>query len=273
MIKYKFITYNLSKIFALAEKNLKLNLRFKYGIIINFITPILGVIIPIFIMAKFFEFNAQFGPWTEKNFTIYQIIAYNIILARKIIDEFPRQLQIEKYWRTFQALVIAPSNRFNLLLGIFLSEVILLSAPCIIFFIIGYIYYPISFFTVLAIIGIYLLISLIFSGIGIILGIFAVSNENILPILNFIVTLFFLFSCLTFPIQVFPNFVQNIINLNPFFYIIEILRLTWIENDIFISFTSHSFYFFIIIVSAIILPIIGIFVFNTIYKKYGIVGA
>jgi len=191
---------------------------------------------------------------------------------KRVIQEFPIQLRIEKFWKTLPIIIIAPFNRFNLLLGIFFSQIILISVPFIIFSIICYIYYPISFLTIILIIIIFFLIALIFSGIGLLIGIFAISNENVWKALSFIVSLIFWVSCVTYPFNIFPEFIQQIINLNPLYYIFDLLRLTWIYNDVLLTITLLSLNFIILIACSIIIPCLGVIIFNLIYKKYGIVG-
>lgn len=267
------IEYNLSKIFAITEKNIRLNLRFKYNVIFEFITPIFSVILPLIIMGTLFNFNEQYGPWTANNYFIYQFLAYNIILLKGLINEFPSQFRLEKFWQTLPGLIIAPFNRFNLLLGIFLSSVILKAIPLVFFILLSYIFYPISIFTLMFVILLFLLIALIFSGLGLILGVFAISNENIWRSLKFTINIFFLFSCITFPFYLFPEFIQNIINLNPLFYMFDIIRIAWIDNSIIQTISGYIFNFLILIIGSIALPSIGVVIFNKVYKKYGIVGS
>ncbi len=268
----KAIKRNIIQIFAITEKNIKFSLRFKFNLIISFITPLVGILMPLILMGKLFQFNNHFGPWTAENFIIYQFIAYNINLLMKMILEFPELFQREKYWETLPALIIAPFRRINLLFGIFFSNLILISVPFITFVFLGYLIYPIQFLTFLFILGLYLLTALIFSGIGIIFGVFAISKEGLLGPLNFLTIFIFWFSCLSYPFYIFPEFLQNVIILNPLYYILEILRVSWIENNVILSITSHPFSFLIITSGAILVPLIAVYIFNKVYRKYGIVG-
>jgi len=74
----KQIKDNLNQINSLAQKNLKLRLRFKYRVIIFLISPIFSIIMPLIVMSHIFQFNESVGPWTKDNFVIFQILAYNI---------------------------------------------------------------------------------------------------------------------------------------------------------------------------------------------------
>ena len=168
--------------------------------------------------------------------------------------------------------MIAPFNRADLLLGIFFSNIVLISVPFTLIIILNLIVYPISVISLLFVLGIYCLIALIFSGIGIAFGVFAISNENVLKVLNFLIGFVYLFSCLTFPFQIFPDFIQNVIVINPLYYVFDFLRMSWINNNVALTITNYPFHFLILISCAIILPIVGTYIFSKVYKKYGITG-
>jgi len=272
MLNLNTLKDNLSQILALTEKNIKLQTRFKFHIIFQVINPIIAILMPLILMGTLFNFNNQFGPWTAENFIVYQFMAYQILLLRRLISVFPQQFRLEKYWKTLPALIVGPFTRFNLLFGIFFSHIVMIAIPFTMVFTINLIFFPIDILTILFMFIEYLLIALIMSGVGLMLGIFAISFENLWTVLGFLINFVFLFSCVSFPYEIFPAFIQNIVNLNPLYYIFDFLRLTWIENNILITLTTHQFNFFILLSSAIILPLIGVYIFNTTYKKFGITG-
>jgi ABC-type polysaccharide/polyol phosphate export permease len=271
MLNLRSIKDNLSQVIALTEKNVKLQLRYKFGLILSYISNIIAIFTPIIIMSNLFEFR-DVGVWTTENFILYQFIAYNIMLLSGITQVFPGQFRMEKYWKTLPALIIGPFNRFNLLFGLFLSQIILIIFPFIFFFTLGFIFYPINPVTIFFIIIIFFLTAIVFSGIGLILGVFAISNENIWNILQFSLSFVFWFSCITYPFEIFPGFLQDIIVMNPLYYIFDFLRLTWIDDIGFLTISTYPLNFTFLICTAIILPIIGVFLFNIVYKKYGITG-
>ncbi|MFX1391978.1 MAG: ABC transporter permease [Promethearchaeota archaeon] len=266
------IKNNFSQIIALTEKDLKVSTRLKIPLLLSFISPVLGIIMPLIIMGKIFSFNEELGPWNAGNFLVYQFTATNISLLLQLTRVFSGRFKEEKYWETLAALIIAPFHRVNLLLGIFISHIIITSIPFTIFFILCYIFYPISIITVIFVLFTYFLIALIFSGIGLMLGIFAISRENTLGILSFIISLFFMFSCIAYPFEVFPEFVQNFVIFNPFFHVFLFLRMLWIDDNVMLTLSLYPIQFLFIVGFATIGPIIGIIIFNKIYNKYGIVG-
>jgi len=272
MIKLKTIKDNLSQILALTEKNIKLSLRYKLGLVIGYINQIIAIFMPLIIMQNIFDFRVSLGYWTASNFILYQFIALNISHISGITGRFPGEFRAEKFWKTLPALIVGPFNRFNLLFGIFFSHLVMISIPFTIFFILGIVIEPISISTILFIISLYFLIALIFSGIGLIFGIFAISNESIWQVLSFLLMFVFWFSCISYPFDLFPKFIQFFINLNPLYYIFDFLRITWIQNNVIVTISSYSFHFITLIVTSVILPFIGVFLFNLVYKKYGITG-
>lgn len=271
-IRIEIIKDNIVQIAAITEKDLQLSFRYKYSIIFGFITPIISILMPLIVMNQFLSNNLYFGGWTQENFFLYQFIAYNIFLLRRIIDQFPGHLFNEKFWKTLPALLIAPFNRFNLLMGIFIANIILISVPFSIVIIICFIISPVKLITLLFTILIYFLIALVFSGIGLLLGIFAISNENILTLLSFCLGIIFWASCVTFPFELFPDIIQFFINLNPLYYLFDLLRKIWIENNLITSMINHPYHFIILFFCSIIFPLLGIYTFNYIFKKYGIMG-
>ena len=119
MNKKHWIKDNALQIIALTEIHGKLRLRTKFGVLVTYINPLIAILFPIIIVGKIFTFTPGFGPWTAENYFLFMFTGYNIILMKTIIDNFPKYMINEKYWKTLKALIIAPFNRINLLLGIF----------------------------------------------------------------------------------------------------------------------------------------------------------
>ncbi len=272
MITLKNIKDNLNQILAITEKNLKLELRYKATLPLTFISPVLAMIFPLIVMAKFLEYRNSLGIWNQENFLIYQFTAVNLSLIIGIRHRYPQHLFREKNWLTLSALIIAPFNRINLLFGIFFTHLILIFPSFVTFFIISYIIYPIQSLTILVLIISYLLCALVFSGVGIILAGLAVSNENLWTLISFSLRLLFFISCVSYPFEIFPSFLQFFIKINPLYYIFDIMRIIWIQDNIYYTFSSYFLNFTILLVSALILPFLGVLIFNKIYRKYGIVG-
>ncbi len=266
------IKANISQIFAVAEKNVKLESRLKIRLIFqSIIQPILAVILPLIIMGKIFTLAAEFGAWNSENFIVFQFTAYQMLLLYRIIARIQGGIAREKGQNTLTLLVIAPFRRINLLFGIFISHLILISIPFMFFFILCYILYPVSLVTLFFIFFTYFLISLFFSGIGLVFGIFIISKPYLVTFVSVPLTFLLMFSCLTMPFEFFPESFQNIARLNPFYYLFNIARYIWIEDNIIISITTHPFTLLIVLSLAISSPLIGIKFFNYFFDKYGVI--
>ena len=272
MINRNVIKTGITQTLAITEINIKLDLRFKGTLIISYIRPIVTILMPLIIFSRFLEYNSSIGPWTHSTFLVFLYTAYEISILQTLIARFDGRLREQKYWKTLSALIIAPFNKIILLLGILFSSLIIISVPFIVFFIITYIIFPISLITLIGILTIYFLIALIFSGIGLIIGIYAISNENVWGYLRFGLELVLWASCITYPFQLFPVLFQDIIRLNPFFYFFDVLRMAWLENDLFTTISTHLLSFSVLILASILIPLTSMILFNKVYKKYGIVG-
>jgi ABC-type polysaccharide/polyol phosphate export permease len=262
----------IRKTLALAEKQIYMQFRFKYRTMLNYFAPVITILMPIIILGRFFQNNVNFGPWTSQNYMIFIFIGYNILLLRGMINYIPLHLQQEQYWKTLPALIIAPFNRYYLLFGYFISEVSLLSLPFLAFLTILFIFYPISFLTLIIVILLFIGIAIVFAAIGLVLGVITVANENISSILTFLIGFIFWASCITYPFQLFPSIIQDLISLNPIYYLINFLRLTWLDNNIYYTVINHPGHFTIVISSIVIAPILAVIMFNLIYKKLGTSG-
>ena len=82
------IKNNVSQIFAVAEKNVRLASRHKLPLILTFVTPLLGIILPIIVLGKILTFTDSFGPWDGGNFVVYQFTAYQLMLLYQIVGRF-----------------------------------------------------------------------------------------------------------------------------------------------------------------------------------------
>ena len=272
IFNFEFIKYNFSRIFTIAEKNVKIQLRFKFNLYSTIIFPFLPIIMSSIVLLRFFGEGVTFGKWDDTNYFVFLLTAFNIELLRNVIQNFPKEMQQEKYWKTLPALMIAPFNRIHLLLGSLLSHLIIIAIPFTVFFMLTYLISPISPITIIFTIFIFLLIVLIFSGIGFFLGVYAISEENYWRFFSICLQLLFYISCIAYPFELFPAELQPIIQLNPFYQIFDILRLTWLEDNILLTIANYPFKFIILIGTAIIIPLMSIYVFNKIYEKFGIVG-
>ena len=265
----KKIKDDLYQISAVIEKDLKLSIRFKLPLIMTFIMPILNLILPLIILGQIFTFSENnFGPWNDQNFALYIMTSYQISIMARVRNIFPSRFRVEKVWKTLHAIIIAPFNRRNLLFGMFIGYMIMNALIFTFFFIISFFIKPISIISVLFLFIFYFFIALIFSGVGLFLGALAISKPSLTPIVTLGISILYIFSCLNYPFDFFPPHFQAIVLLDPFFYLFDFIRAIWLDDNIFLSIVTRPFHVFLIVGGAIIVPIVGLWIFNIIYNKY-----
>ena len=276
MVSKKSLRINIKQISALVERNIYLELRFKLLIFVRYFTPFIQILMPLIIFNVIFTIREdyQFGYWTGLNFILFLFIAFCVQFLRKIVNNFSDLFNREKYWKTLQALMVAPVNRYILLFGFLISEIILLSIPFILFFIIAYILFPISIFYLFLVVLSFIALAILFGCLGLILGILIITKEGIYSVFNFGLTLLFWLSCMSYPLQVFPEIIQSIILLNPIYYFIDTIRIFWLmglDYNLAITFLT-PIHIIVVVGGTIILPIFSVYLFNTFYDKFGISG-
>lgn len=275
MLHRGFLKRNMRQVYAIVEKDLYLQLRFKSQFLLNLLNPLIQLVVFFFIFGAIFNITGtNIGYWNSSNYLIFLIIAMSIIYCQPIITKYTQIFMIEKYWKTLSAVIIAPVNRFSILIGILISQILISSIGVAFLFILGIILFPISLFQLIFFLVAFFCILLIFGSIGLILGAFAISNENFQNYYLLIIRFLFLMSCINYPKEIFPEFIQFFINLNPLYYLFDSLRLIWYGG---FSPTIASLYIspihIISFISITILsPIIAVLLFERIYKKHGIVG-
>jgi len=268
---------NAVQIWAISKLNLKKSLRFKLTFVMRFINPLLALIIPLFIMGFIFSggiisSGVSIGVFGAENYISLILLGTCGTMVGGFWSIYDQQFREEKVYKTLPALIIAPFNRFNLLLGIFLSHLILILFPFSTIFILNLILSPNipSIGSLLVILLTFFLYALTLSGLGLVLGVLAISRQNWRTIFSLGYRIIVMFNCVTFPKEIFPEILGKFIDLNPFFHFFELNRYIWVFDNIF--YPGNGIHFLIIIICAIISPIIGIILFNQIYSKYGIEG-
>ena len=115
---------------------------------------------------------------------------------------------------------------------------------------------------------------LIFGSIGLLFGAFSISNEEYVPYLRVILRLLFLFSCINYPKEIFPKIFQDIVLFNPLYYLFDLLRLVWYLGFDYENALTHISLTHVLVVLLLTFfsLISSVFIFERVYKKYGITG-
>ena len=277
MVSKKSLRINIRQISALVERNLYLEVRFKLHILFTrYFSPFIQILMPLIIFNVIFTIREDylFGYWTGQNYILFLFIAFCVQFLRKIVLNFSHLFSREKFWKTLQALMVAPVNRYILLFGFLIAEIILISIPFIFFFIIAYILFQIPLFYLFLVILSFLALAILFGSLGLILGILIITKEGIYSVFNLGLIFLFWLSCMSYPLQIFPEIIQSIILLNPIYYFIDLIRIFWLmglDYNLAITFLTPT-HIIVVVGGTIIMPIISVYFFNTFYDKFGISG-
>ncbi|MFX0139796.1 MAG: ABC transporter permease [Candidatus Hodarchaeota archaeon] len=266
----------LRKIFAIIEKELYLQLRYKSAIILRIMEPIIQILILLFLYGLVFGLQEGYsiGYWNEINFVLFILMAFCLQLFRPITTKYFQSFIVEKYWKTLSATLIAPVNKFSLLLGILTSSIIINSIGFVVVFTIMYVLFPISLLYFLLFVLTFIGILISFASIGLLIGVFGISNEDFGNYFYITLRFIFLFTCINYPKEIFPEFIQFFILLNPLYYIVDLLRLVWylgLDPGTAIIYIT-PIHIISIILFTVLIPILAIALFERVYKKYGITG-
>ena len=276
MLTKKSVRRNITQTTALIERNIFFEMRFKLVLFTSFLNPFIRILMPMIIFGAIFSISEDysFGYWSGENYVLFLLIAFCVQFLRRIVENFRQLFFREKFWKTLQALMVAPINRYVLLFGILISEMILISIPFIFFLIFALILFPISILNLLIVLVLFFCLSIFFGSLGLIVAVLVVTKEGIYRIFKLGLTFLFWLSCISYPLQLFPEIIQNVILLNPLYYFIDLIRLVWImgiDYNLAISFLS-PLHIFIVAIFTVLLPILSVALFNIFYKKFGITG-
>ena len=276
MLTRKSLRRNLIQTTAIIERNIFFELRFKLALLTSFLNPFIQTLMPLIIFGAFFSINESydFGYWSSENYLLFLLIAFCIQFLKGIMENFRQMFFREKFWKTLQALMVAPINRYVLLFGILISEMILLSIPFVIFFIVALVIFPISILNVFLVLVLFFCLAIFFGSLGLIVAVLIVTKEGVYRVIKIGLTYLIWASCISYPLQIFPELIQNIILLNPLYYFIDLVRIVWmmgIDYNVAISYLSPV-HIVIVTTFTILLPILSVSLFNIFYNKFGITG-
>ncbi|MBU4274303.1 ABC transporter permease [Patescibacteria group bacterium] len=261
---------NVTQIFAIAKKEIKLNFRFKWNYFGDAILqPLRFVILFSVVYSGFFLSGAkEIGGITQTNFISFLILGSLVHTFFSFgFNIFKTKFINEKYWQTILSFLVAPVHRLKLVIGIGLSELPRLGIILVIFLGIAYLITPIAFAKLLLVILIIFLAFLGTLGVSLIIGAFSLANEDTLFAFSYIYWGWTFLSCLYYPLSSLPRFLHLAVRINPIYHCIEFIRELWLGLS-----GTTAVHLCFIIPFAILAPVIGVYLFNKIIKKIGITG-
>lgn len=276
----------LNDCITICEKEILLALRFKLGFFFDHLVgPIIRIIPFLLIYQGVFFFigtDYQIGQVSSANFIVYLLIGMLLDVYFTVgSTSFTNKFMSEKYWQTIEAMLLAPINKFTLIIGVGLSDALAILPNFLIFGTISYLILPIGLEKIVVILLLLALFFLLSLSIGLVFGSIALFNEGLVPLTGYIKTGILFLSCFYYPISLIPvvtkyNIFQSIAKLNPIYQGGNILREVWIngavpQNElIFETFSINPLLYFMFF--AIIAAPIAVFVFEKLWKLLGIQG-
>ncbi|MEW6295833.1 MAG: ABC transporter permease [Candidatus Diapherotrites archaeon] len=258
------------EVFAIMVKELRLAIRFKLGYFLsNLVNPVIGMIPVFLIYYGFLHYSgaqnfADIGLNNYINFLVFGILAHAFFAVG--VTTFSARFKEEKYWKTIEAIFVAPINYVSIIIGAGLSELLRLTPTMFLFLGIASIFISPTLITFVLVIIILLLMFLLCLSVGLINGSIGLSNENYDPLFNYFFAGWSLISCFIYPIGIVPKEFQFIILVNPVYHAVNFIRVAWINNVLLWDSLIYLIGF------ALIMPIIAVTVFKFAWKRLGVHG-
>jgi len=276
MFTRKSLFTNFIQIYSLTIKDLKLKLRYKLEFIIEFVSPLTALFFPWIIFNRLFnlENNVFQTYYSKDNFLLFLLLAYCVTSLLFLLWHYKDLFYDEKTWKTLNAIIIAPVSKFNILMGYLLSGLISKLLPLLFIIALCYLLFPIPILTLILVVIILLCITLTFAGMGFILGVLEIVNEDISASLAVGISFISLISCLYFPITIFPDEIHFLIKFNPLYYYFDLLRLVWwsgINSSEALEYITIN-HILVVVFFTISTPLFASYFFLRIYNRYGTSG-
>ncbi|MFW9898244.1 MAG: ABC transporter permease [Candidatus Thorarchaeota archaeon] len=277
MFNKKAIRKNVVQIYSLTIKDLKLKGRYKSEFFVENFLPFLTLFFPFIIFNTLFHLKSDFfegSYYSVENYILFLLLAYSVECSLFLLWYYRDLFYDEKSWKTLNSIMVAPVSKFNVLIGFFISGLLTRVFSIIFTIIICYILFPIPLATLIFVLIVLFCITLTFAGMGFILGLFEIVNENVSASLSIGISFIALVSCLFYPIEIFPEQLHIIILLNPLYYYFDLLKLSWWAGINYYDAMSYITINHIIIVGfcTILTPLIASILFLKIYHRYGASG-
>ena len=269
---YISLLRRISVAWIFFKKDFRNTYRFKSTLVGQILSPFFAAI------SLFVTYSAVFivGGVTDiayvnrENYVIYLMAGF-LALTFARSSWGGTDLRWEKIMMTLDGIFLAPVGRLWILVGKAINvlfKVALSSIPYIaILLILGpRIISPINL--VLGILSLFLMLS-IFLSIDFVISGISLSEEGYASIIRtWVPRGVSLFSCVYYPIEIFPKFVHPLILLNPAYHGVNLFRSAFIENGIVNPWTS----FLYLLVLGIVLPPTAVTFFEYLFKRFGIKG-
>jgi len=214
------------------------------------------------------NFAARTGT---SNILVYEILGSAVWMTSwVVVEDVGVALRDEQMKGTLEQNFLAPINRFTLLVGLSLCDIVITTG---IFFIVAGVTIAITFPSgFLGLFGAFLalLIGLVpLFGIGFLFAGFVVKFKEPYVFTQIINLVFATLTGTYYPVTFLPYWVQLLSGILPQTYVIQNMRLIVLENQTLVSLYGS---FFILLVLALAYPILGYAIFKQIEKRASVTG-
>jgi len=257
-----------SRLYAIIKNDVLLKLRFKWGFFIRSIFKLKGILTFFLIYAGFFHAGGiNVGGVTKENFTVFLLLG--MILATFFntgIISIGFSFGMKKWWRTIHGLLVSPATKLEIISGTGIASLVGIAPLTIFTMALAYILFPISLVKLAYMVLVVALMYLVALGIGFVKAAFVLSNENMTAWFDIVTWAIVILSCFYYPITSLPKFIQPLAWANPIYSANYLTKEIWLHGN---------YHFGLLIYLGIMATVsltIGIFIFNQIWKRWGIEG-
>ncbi len=175
------------------------------------------------------------------DFTYIEFLIPGLIMMSVITNSFSNtssSILVSKFFNNLTEMLTAPLSYFEMVLALTLGGVVRGFAVGIVTLLASFFFIPIGVFDIFVFVYFMLFVSLIFSSIGVTMGLWATQFVHIETFSNFVLTPLTFLGGVFYSIAILPDFLQTISIFNPLLYMVNGMRYGMLGiSDINITFS------------------------------------
>lgn len=272
MIKEDIIS-KIRTVKAYAVKDLKNTFRFKLAIFNFILAPFLTMFsFLITYSAVFFGAKTDdLGFVQKENYVIYLLTGFLVYSCFRLAWGRTNLIG-EKVMQTLDGMLLAPSSRLYILMGKAVQSFVEIFIVVFAFVVMVFLLQPPTIYWKNLIIGsvAVIFVFIIFLSLDFIVTAIGLAQEGIASfITTYVPKGFLLVGCVYYPVDIIPKFARPLVYLNPLYHGVDLFRSGFMQADLRFGLEIPFLYLLIL---AVVLPIISVFVFEYVLKRWGIRG-
>lgn len=259
----------VSHALAYAEKDIRGFLRFKVSYVIGLLAPAIANfgLFGTVMFGFFASSSASFSQLNSQNFVAFTFLgALCASLYGMGSSSYSTRFMNEKYWQTAPVILASPLAPIEMLLGVAMSDILSFSIVASLFLILSYITFRVAILTVAYTILLLGAIYFLVAGFSLIRGALLLANENIDPIINYLIIGTGYLSCFYFPLSFVPSIIRPFAMINPLYFLVYSARAIWLGLPLPIYYPIAG------VVAVIASLAIGSYLFSKIWRNLDITG-